>query len=76
MNTVLSPRSIRFLFLFALGLVCLGLFAAAGRAAEASAATPLLQANFLFELVADRARLIQVSLVFVVCGIALLWWRR
>ena len=35
-----------------------------------------LQANFLSELVGDRARLIQVSLVVVALGCALLWWSK
>ena len=36
----------------------------------------LLLGDIFQELVYDRERLIQVFLVLVCCGIALLWWRR
>jgi hypothetical protein len=77
MKTFFAPRSIRWLLLFALGVGCLPWLTASAWAADAhvAAAAPL-QANIVFELVADRARLIQVSLVFVAAGIWMLWWRR
>jgi hypothetical protein len=80
MNAFLSPRNVRWLMLLVIGLGCLPGFAASAFAAapcvDAAAAMPTLQANFLFELVADRARLIQVSLVIVAFGCAILWWYR
>lgn len=60
------------LVLVLLALCCLPLFAAAVFAAD----TPILQANVMYELVSDRARLIQVSLVIVVIGCAAIWWYR
>ena len=68
---------LRRLLLFVLSLTCLHLIATAAFAAGSgvdSAAT--LQANFMFDLVADRARMIQVSVVFVALGCALIWWYR
>jgi hypothetical protein len=48
--------------------------------AEACAAAEgggmMLQASLFYEIVGDRARMIQISLVVVACGCALLWWRR
>lgn len=76
MNAMLSPRSFRWLLLFAVALGCLPLFAATAMAADASRSSFILPANLVFEFVADRARMIQVSLVFVICGIALLGWRK
>ena len=32
--------------------------------------------NLLTDVVNDRTRLIQVSLIIVVLGIAMLWWRK
>lgn len=80
MNTPLSSQSLRRLALLALGLCCLHLFAAvafaAGPSLETAAAVPVLQANFMLELVSNRARMIQVSVVFVTLGCALIWWYR
>jgi hypothetical protein len=80
MNALLSLRSIRWLMLLVIGLGCLPVFAVSAFAAapcvDTAAAMPALQANFLFELVADRTRLIQVSLVIVAFGCAILWWYR
>jgi hypothetical protein len=45
-------------------------------AASAQDGGSFLQANVIYEFVADRARMIQVSLVFVVVGCALLWWKK
>jgi hypothetical protein len=72
MNAVFSPRTVRWLMLVLLSLSCLPFFASIAFAS--TEATPILQANFIFELVSDRARLIQVSLVFVTLGCALIWW--
>ena len=63
MNRICSSRWLLVLFVCFLGLP-----------EVASAAE--LQANVIYELVADRSRMIQVSLVFVALGCALLWWRR
>lgn len=73
MNAVLSLRSAGWLLLFLLSLACLPMFA--GPASAAGNGT-FLQANFMLELVADRARLIQVTLVVVATGCALIWWYR
>jgi hypothetical protein len=76
MKSLIASHSMRWLLPFALAVFCLSLFAAGALAAEAPVvASASLQANFLLELVADRARLIQVSLVMVAAGIWLLWWR-
>jgi Na+/H+ antiporter NhaB len=76
MKTLFASRSLRWLLLFALGLGCLPLFSAGALAADAPVvASASLHANVFLELVADRTRLIQVSLVFVVVGIWMLWWR-
>ncbi len=80
MNAFLSPRLIRRLLLLLLGLGCLCLLAATASASppsvEGAASMPILQANIIAELVSDRARLIQVSLVIVTLGCALIWWYR
>jgi hypothetical protein len=76
MKTVFSPRSLRWLLVFALALGCLPVLAAAVFAADGPVvASSFVQANFLFELAADRARMIQASIVFVAFGIFLLWWK-
>jgi hypothetical protein len=50
-------------------------FASVAAAAD-GASGPILQANFIYEFVADRGRMIQVSLVFVAIGCSLIWWYR
>ena len=70
MNRLLSPRV---LMLFLIGLGCLPLFAATAFAGDAMA-MPTLHANLVYEFASDRARMIQVSLVFVALGCALMWW--
>jgi hypothetical protein len=78
MNALLSPWMVRSLVLLAIGLGCLSVFAGAASAAppsaDAAASVPILQANFFYELVSDRARLIQISLVIVAFGCAIMWW--
>jgi hypothetical protein len=69
-----APRSQRWLMLALLALTCLPLFAAVSFAADA--ATPILPASILSEIVSDRARLIQISLVIVALGCAMIWWYR
>jgi hypothetical protein len=77
MNALFSSRSIRWLLLFALGVGILPLFAAGALAADGPVvAVSSLQADFIMELISNRARLMQVSIVFVAFGIALLWWSR
>jgi hypothetical protein len=70
-----ASRFVHGLLLILLGAGCLFLFAGAAPAAEGMSA-PILQANFIYELVGDRSRMIQVSLVFVSLGCALIWWYR
>jgi hypothetical protein len=77
MNTLFAPQSIRWLVLFALAVGCLPLFTSGAAAADAPLlASASFQGNIIFELVSDRARLLQVSIVFVAFGIAMLLWRR
>jgi hypothetical protein len=52
---------------------CLFLFPGLALGGEGSS---FLQANVIYELVADRARMIQVSLVIVALGCACLWWKK
>ncbi len=70
-----SPLFGRVLFFALLGLGCLLLFAGSAPAAQMGS-SPVLQANIIYDFVADRTRLIQVSLVMVTCGCALLWWKK
>ena len=74
MNAKLPPPSVRWLMLFVLGVSCLPLFAATAFAAGDATAMPTLHANLVYEFASDRARMIQVSLVFVALGCALMWW--
>ncbi len=67
-----ASRFVPCLLLVLLGAGCLFFFVGAAPAAEGSA--PVLQANIIYELAADRARMIQISLVFVAIGCALIWW--
>ena len=69
-----APRSPRWLMLALLALTCLPLFAVAAFAADV--ATPIMTASMLSEIVGDRARMIQISVVFVALGCALIWWYR
>jgi hypothetical protein len=79
MNGLISPRLVRQLTLVILSLVLLHLVAAAALAADASGASDsmqVLQGNFIYELVGNRSRMIQISLIFVALGCALIWWYR
>ena len=58
-----------------LALVALTALPAPLPAAE-PASTPVVFAQWYSHIVTDRARLIQVSLVIVAFGIALLWWKK
>jgi hypothetical protein len=69
-----ASRLVSCLLLLLLGVGCVFLFAGAAPAAEGAA--PIVQANIIYELAADRARMIQISLVFVAAGCALIWWYR
>lgn len=73
MNTVIDPRWLRVLLCFVLAMLLLPLFAADVLAGPTAS---VLQANMLNELVGDRSRMLQFSVVFVGLGIAMLWWRR
>lgn len=68
MNGMVSPRLI-FLLLIAIFLVML-------TASDACAANVGLQTSSVLELVSNRARMIQISCVFVAVGCALIWWYR
>jgi hypothetical protein len=77
MNALLSPQSVRWLVIVLLSFGLVPVFASTLFAATADANVgAFLQANTFFELVSDRARLIQISLVFVALGCALIWWYR
>lgn len=73
MNALLPPRHV---FVLLLAVLCAAWFATAAVAGDASpdASTLILQANAFYGLVADRSRMIQVSLVCVALGCALIWW--
>ena len=73
MNAVSSPLLSRWL---PLALCCLLLSAVPLFAADSVHTATTLQANFMMDFVADRSRMIQVSVVAVVVGCSLLWWRR
>jgi hypothetical protein len=73
MNVFSSPSPLRWLVLVCIGVCCLLFLTSALFAAEGTAP---LQANVIMELVSNRSRLLQVSLVCVALGCALLWWRR
>jgi hypothetical protein len=76
MNAAFLHRTVCCLMLVALGLTCLPLFASPAFAADASVEVPTLQANLVYEFASDRGRMIQVSLVIVALGCALIWWYR
>ncbi len=69
-----ASRFLRCVLLLLFGAGCLFFFAGAASAGETSA--PVLQASIIYELAGDRARMIQISLVFVAVGCALIWWYR
>ena len=69
----MNVYSIRCWSLFAL-LSLVGVFAFTDVASASQGA--LLQASMMTEIVGDRARMIQVSLVVVALGCALLWWSK
>ena len=71
MNAI-SPLRILLLILFVFGAIQL----LAGPAAAAEGGPSILHASFLSEIVGDRSRMIQASLVFVLLGCAMLWWRK
>ncbi|MSQ95610.1 MAG: hypothetical protein EXR98_13765 [Gemmataceae bacterium] len=73
MNTVFSPRSVKWLIPAVLGVACVFLGPSVSLAAYSA---PTLQADLIYELVADRARMIQISLVVVAFGCAIMWWYR
>jgi hypothetical protein len=70
-----ASRLVHGLLLILLGAGCFLLFAGAAPAAD-GISTPILQANIIYELAADRSRMIQISMVFVALGCALIWWYR
>lgn len=74
MNAIFSPLTLRCLMLMILGLVGLAVLSCSASAAEPSA--PFLQGNLVFEMVSNRSRMIQVSLVCVAFGCAIIWWYR
>ena len=54
-------------------LACLLLLPASALATESGS---LICPAFALDFVADRARMIQISLVAVAIGIGILWWKR
>jgi hypothetical protein len=63
------------LALLAVLLILGPLTSVVGAAEPGVAAAPLL-ADYFLEVVSDRSRLIQVSLLIVVLGIAIMWWHK
>ena len=82
MNASLSPRPICIFLLILLGLGCLSLLAPPLMATDTdliiqnTAPATAVQASALKDVLGNRSRMIQASLVLVVFGCALLWWRR
>jgi hypothetical protein len=74
MNATTCPRSHRWFKLFAVSLCSLPLLAASANGADAG--MPFLQANVVYEFASDRAHMIQISVVFVAIGCAIMWWYR
>ena len=71
MNAIVAHRWLVVLFGCLIGLPI-----SADYANAAEMGMPFLQANLVYEFAADRARMIQISLVIVALGCACLWWRR
>jgi hypothetical protein len=80
MTAIFSPNVYRIVTLLALALVCLCLFAtplfASGAEADGVSTATFLQANLIYDFAANRGRMIQVSLVVVALGCAIMWWYR
>ncbi len=53
-----------------------GAVESANAACEAVEGSSMLFANSFFQLVSNRSRMIQFSVVAVIVGCSLLWWRR
>ena len=70
----------RILVVLALVLCCLSAAALPLAAAEATpdgvSSGVFLQADFLYRVASNRARMIQVGLVVVAFGCAIMWWYR
>jgi hypothetical protein len=73
MNASLSA-ALRYALAVLLALTALAFAAPAADAAEVAILPAVLPAFDLQEIVHDRSRLIQFSLVAVGIGIAMLWW--
>jgi hypothetical protein len=67
-----SAQTLRWLFFVVLSLCNLPLFAGVADAAS----MPILQANAILDFASDRAHMIQISIVVVAIGCAVMWWYR
>ncbi len=74
MNANLLLGFNRWWMLFVVCIFSVPLFAAIAGAADVT--TPILQANVVYEFASDRAHMIQISVVFVAIGCAVMWWYR
>lgn len=78
MNAIVSSPVLRWLLVCLLAISCLPLVAAeacAGPSLDAGSGT-ILHANVVWEFASDRSRMIQMSLVIVALGCAVMWWYR
>jgi len=73
MNAPLSPPTLRWLMLV---LVTLALLLLASTPLVAGEVTAPRYTSGMLDMVSNRSRMIQVSLVCVIVGCSLLWWRR
>ena len=67
---MLHPHVIRWLLILFLSLLCLPL------ASTPALAGATLHANVVYDFCSDRSRMIQISVVVVAIGCALMWWYR
>jgi hypothetical protein len=77
MSASLSSPVLRWLLIGLCVLSCVPLCAVEVAAAESGlepAFGASLQANIVWEFASNRARMIQVSLVIVALGCAMMWW--
>jgi len=73
-----SSTAARWLLLALLVLFCLPWLAAdaSAFAADPGVSSLNLQANIVWDFMADRSRMIQISIVVVAFGCAIMWWYR
>jgi hypothetical protein len=76
MNAVFSHQLLRILIVVLLALVGFFVCVPAAPAAAFAQDAPAFHSNIIYDLLANRSRMIQVSLVIVGLGCAIMWWYR